>query len=111
MEGPRALASVQVIGEISPIHEAVQVQAVSEMGWTPPWPWYPQILSQWGLSNAGDRVARAWFAGVPQGQERRVFEALVDAIQHRRRILSPLTEKTVAGLRSIVPIAVLTTPG
>ncbi len=102
---------MRVIGQLVPTHEAVQVQAVSEMGWTPPWSWYPRDLTHWGLAGAGDLVARAWFAGVPAGQEERLFETLIDALQHRRQILSPLTENTVAGLDATVPIAVLTTPG
>lgn len=102
---------VEVLGDVWPEGDAIQVEAVSTMGWTPPWPWYPNHLPHWGLRPPGSARARAWYAGVPKGQERRTFETLIEAMRRGRRVLSPLTEETLSGITRMVPMAVLTTPG
>ncbi|NMP21928.1 hypothetical protein [Sulfobacillus harzensis] len=103
---------VNVIGDQRPEEDdAVVVQAVPQMGWAPPWPWYPSGLPHWGLATSSTEAARAWFAGVPEGQEKRVFADLLEAMKHRRRILSPLTLDTLSGQTTAVHVAVLATPG
>lgn len=88
----------------------IQVRYLRKLPWNPPWDWYPSSLVHWGLS-ADESRPRLWFAGVPQGQEQRVFETLVAAIGRRRRLLSPLTEENLRTIQSPVHLAILTTPG
>lgn len=103
---------VNVVGDMRPpAGDLVRVKAVPQMGWAPPWPWYPRKLPHWGLASSDEEEARAWFAGVPQGQEARVFESLLESVQYRRRVLSPMTMETLAGGTGTVHLAVLTTPG
>ncbi len=90
--------------------DPMEVHYLPELPWNPPWDWYPSSLLHWGLS-AGEERPRLWFAGMPQGHERRVFETLAAAIGRRRRLLSPLTEENLWTIQSPLYLAVLTTPG
>ncbi len=102
---------VQVVGQPAPESLGLRIQQLSEMDWVPPWSWYPRDVPHWGLAfSPGDR-ARAWLAGVPHGQERRMFEGLVQAMRHRRSMLSPLSEDILGQVGRLVHVAVLTTPG
>lgn len=88
------------------------INVASTLGWTPPWSWYPKTLAHSGIAARIGDDARAWFAGIPQGQERRVWDTLLDAVGRRRQILSPLTTETIQRVAvPLVHIAVLTTPG
>lgn len=88
------------------------INVASTLGWTPPWSWYPKTLAHWGIAARAGEEPRAWFAGIPQGQERRIWDALLDAVGRRRQLLSPLTSETIQRVMSPgVRIAILTTPG
>ncbi len=77
----------------------------------PPWDWYPRQLPHWGLRASTDEEPRLWFAGNPQGQQRRVWDAVVSALARRQRLISFLTAETVKMVSRTVNLAVLTTPG
>ncbi|PSR23496.1 MAG: hypothetical protein C7B45_02865 [Sulfobacillus acidophilus] len=95
-----------------PADPLLSVQPLRALSWCPPWPWYPKDLPHWGISPAPGPVARVWFAGNPQGQERRVFDVVVEAVGRKRRLLHPVTEATLAPLgKTHIAVAVLTTPG
>jgi hypothetical protein len=90
----------------------LSVQRCNGMPWHFPWPWYPKSLPHWGISADPGPLARVWFAGAPQGQERRIFDAMVEAVGRKRRLLHPVTEATLAALRGArIYVAVLSTPG
>lgn len=95
---------------VLPQDPLIEVHYRRKLPWNPPWDWYPSSLVHWGLAADAGRP-RLWFAGVPQGQERRGFETLVDAIGRRRRLLSPLTEENLRTIQSPLHLAILTTPG
>ncbi len=89
--------------------ELVAFRAMGSLPWQPPWPWYPIKLAHWGIAPPGE-VPRVWFAGRPQGQEKRVFDEIILAVGRRRDALSPLTRANLDTLAAPVVLAVLTTP-
>ena len=89
--------------------ELAAFRVMASLPWRPPWPWYPAELPHWGIAAPGE-APRVWFAGRPQGQEKKVFEEIILAVGRRRDALSPLTRANLDTLAAPVVLAVLTTP-
>lgn len=99
------------LGDVPDLPIGVVVREADQIPDMHGWDWYPRHLPHYGLAPEESDTPRIWFAGVPEGQERTVFETLIMTMGRRQRLLSPLTESAADRIDWPLSAAVLTTPG